>query len=77
MCVLLVYECDVWLSTYSRTLVAVCESNDKLSEFLYSFPRCDYNQMKQVEEMGQSQCGNKTYHNNFIVEKVEMNKCLD
>ena len=77
MSVLLVYECDVWLSTYSRTLVAICENNDKLSEFLRGFQRCSYDQMCQIEDIGQSQCGNKFYRNNFIVEEVEMNKCLD
>jgi hypothetical protein len=74
--VLMVYECDVWLSRHDRKLVAVCTDWEDVRQVLLEYRDCNPDQVAEVMMNGQSQCGDSRLENNFIVEEVEVNKLL-
>ena len=74
MKVFLIYESDTLLSTHKRELVAVCDSLENVDRALSECPFCSPEQREQVLALRQSTCGNKTYHNNFMVREIELNK---
>ena len=76
MNVLMVYECDVWLSRNDRKLVSVCTDWKEVRQTLLEYKYCNPNQFAEVMMQGQSQCGDSQNKNNFIVEEVEVNKVL-
>ena len=74
--VLMVYECDVWLSRHDRKLVAVCTDWKEVRQVLLEYRDCNQNQFAEVMMNGQSQCGDSRLENNFIVEETDVNKVL-
>lgn len=74
--VLMVYECDVWLSSHDRKLVAVCTDWKEVRQVLLEYRDCNPNQFAEIMMSGQSQCGDSRLQNNFIVEETRLNRLL-
>lgn len=86
MCIIAIYETDPWHSRSSQELIA-CATSDRqvnilvkryLSKHLYSKPNRETKELaiRQIKEMGQTQCLSEQYDMEIYTETFETNVIL-